>query len=163
MVHLSDLDWNRSGEDAIQDYNKGDVVKAIVLDVDQEKERISLGIKQLGSSPAESASAGGVRKGATVTCEVTEVQENGIEVSVAGTDMTPSSAAPTWPVTAPNSGPSASPLARRSMPASPSSTRTPARSACRSRRWKLPKRRLPWNSTARPTPVHRWATFWVQP
>jgi small subunit ribosomal protein S1 len=48
MVHLSDLDWNRSGEDAIQDYNKGDVVKAIVLDVDQEKERISLGIKQLG-------------------------------------------------------------------------------------------------------------------
>jgi small subunit ribosomal protein S1 len=53
MVHLSDLDWNRSGEDAIQDYNKGDVVKAIVLDVDQEKERISLGIKQLGSSPAE--------------------------------------------------------------------------------------------------------------
>ena len=77
-----------TGEDAIQDYNKGDVVKAIVLDVDQEKERISLGIKQLGSSPAESASAGGVRKGATVTCEVTEVQENGIEVSVAGTEMT---------------------------------------------------------------------------
>jgi small subunit ribosomal protein S1 len=88
MVHLSDLDWNRSGEDAIQDYNKGDVVKAVVLDVDQDKERISLGIKQLGGSPAESASAGGVRKGATVTCEVTEVQENGIEVKVAGSDMT---------------------------------------------------------------------------
>ena len=56
--------------------------------MDQDKERISLGIKQLGGSPAESASAGGVRKGATVTCEVTEVQENGIEVKVAGTDMT---------------------------------------------------------------------------
>ena len=88
MVHLSDLDWNRSGEDAIQDYSKGNVVKAVVLDVDQDKERISLGIKQLGGSPAESASAGGVRKGATVTCEVTEVQENGIEVKVAGSDMT---------------------------------------------------------------------------
>ena len=59
-----------------------------MLDVDQEKERISLGIKQLGGSPAESASAGGVRKNATVTCEVTEVQENGIEVKVAGTDLT---------------------------------------------------------------------------
>jgi small subunit ribosomal protein S1 len=88
MVHLSDLDWNRPGEEVIQEYSKGDVVKAVVLDVDQEKERISLGIKQLGGSPAESASAGGVRKNATVTCEVTEVQENGIEVKVAGTDLT---------------------------------------------------------------------------
>ncbi len=88
MVHLSDLDWNRSGEEAIQEYNKGDVVKAIVLDVDQEKERISLGIKQLDGDPMQSASAGGLRKGATVTCEITEVQENGIEVKLADTDMT---------------------------------------------------------------------------
>jgi small subunit ribosomal protein S1 len=88
MVHLSDLDWNRSGEDAIQDYNKGDVVKAIVLDVDQEKERISLGIKQLGGDPMEGAASGGMRKGATVTCEITEVQENGLEVKIADSDMT---------------------------------------------------------------------------
>jgi small subunit ribosomal protein S1 len=88
MVHLSDLDWNRSGEEVIQEYSKGDVVKAVVLDVDQDKERISLGIKQLGGSPAETASAGGIRKNATVTCEVTEVQENGIEVKVAGTELT---------------------------------------------------------------------------
>ena len=45
MVHLSDLDWNRSGEEAIQDYRKGDMVKAVVTDVDVEKERISLSIK----------------------------------------------------------------------------------------------------------------------
>ena len=47
MVHLSDLDWKRPGEEAIKDYKKGDMVKAMVLDVDREKERISLGIKQL--------------------------------------------------------------------------------------------------------------------
>jgi small subunit ribosomal protein S1 len=79
MVHLSDIDWNKSGEEAIQDYNKGDVVKAKVLDVDVEKERISLGIKQLAAI-RWSASAGGVRKGATVTCTVTEITSGGIEV-----------------------------------------------------------------------------------
>ena len=51
MVHLSDLDWNRPGEQAIEEYKKGDIVKAKVLDVDIEKERISLGIKQLASDP----------------------------------------------------------------------------------------------------------------
>ena len=49
MVHLSDIDWKRSGEEAIKDYKKGDMVKAVVLDVDREKERISLGIKQLSA------------------------------------------------------------------------------------------------------------------
>jgi small subunit ribosomal protein S1 len=71
MVHLSDLDWKRPGEQAIEDYNRGDTVKAQVLDVDVEKERISLGIKQVGGSePATDAAAGGLRKGAVVTCEV---------------------------------------------------------------------------------------------
>ena len=51
MVHLSDLDWNRPGEEAINDYKKGDIVKVRVLDVDVEKERISLGIKQLATDP----------------------------------------------------------------------------------------------------------------
>ncbi len=80
MVHLSDLDWNRPGEDAIQEYNKGDMVKAVVLDVDPEKERISLGIKQLGGDPFESI--GSIRKGDVVTVTVSAVQENGIEVSI---------------------------------------------------------------------------------
>ena len=86
MVHLSDIDWKRSGEEAIKDFKKGDRVKARVLDVDREKERISLGIKQLGSDPM--ASAAGIKKGDTVTCEVLKVEENGLEVKVAGTDMT---------------------------------------------------------------------------
>ncbi len=85
MVHLSDLDWNRPGEEALGDYAKGDVVKAVVLDVDTEKERISLGIKQLSEDPM---SGGRFKKGATVTCEVTETNDNGIEVRIGDTDMT---------------------------------------------------------------------------
>jgi small subunit ribosomal protein S1 len=86
MVHLSDLDWQRSGEEAIKDYKKGDRVKAQVLDVDREKERISLSVKQLQGDPM--AAVQGMRKGATVTCEVTAVQDNGIEVQIAGTEAT---------------------------------------------------------------------------
>jgi small subunit ribosomal protein S1 len=91
MVHLSDLDWKRPGEEAIKDYNKGDTVKAIVLDVDREKERISLGIKQLasgGGEGAKSPASGGIKKGDTVTCEVMKVEDGGLEVRIAGTDLT---------------------------------------------------------------------------
>src|SRR6185295_12210246 len=86
MVHLSDLDWKRPGEEAIKDYKKGDQVKAQVLDVDVEKERISLGIKQVGGDPMEQLP--GIKKGDAVTCEVTGVHENGIDVKIAGSDMT---------------------------------------------------------------------------
>lgn len=89
MVHLSDIDWNKSGEEAIEDYNKGEMVKAVVLDVDIEKERISLGIKQLGGDPVgEAAESGALRKGAIVTCEVLEVKDGGLEVSIADTELT---------------------------------------------------------------------------
>ncbi len=70
----------------IKDFKKGDSVKAIVLDVDSSKERISLGIKQLGGDPADELSK--YKKGDTVTCEVVAVQENGIEVKIADTDIT---------------------------------------------------------------------------
>jgi small subunit ribosomal protein S1 len=86
MVHLSDLDWNKSGEEALKDFTKGDTVRAQVLDTDPDKERISLGIKQLGTDPFQSAA--GLRKGSTVTCEVIEVKEGGLEVKITGTDMT---------------------------------------------------------------------------
>ena len=86
MVHLSDLDWNKSGDEAIKDYKKGDTVKAVVLDVDAQKERISLGIKQVGGDPLESV--GKMKKGSQVTCEVMAVQENGIEVKLADSDVT---------------------------------------------------------------------------
>ena len=86
MVHLSDLDWNRPGEQVIEEYKKGDMVKVVVLDVDVEKERISLGVKQLQGDPF--AQAGDLKKGAVVTCEVTAVQESGIDVKIIGSDLT---------------------------------------------------------------------------
>ena len=86
MVHLSDLDWKRPGEQVIEEYKKGDQVKAKVLDVDVEKERISLGIKQLDGDPMETA--GDLKKGSVVTCEVTEVKEAGLEANIVGSDLT---------------------------------------------------------------------------
>jgi small subunit ribosomal protein S1 len=86
MVHLSDLDWNRSGDEAIKDYKKGDVVKATVLDVDSQKERISLGIKQVAGDPLETI--GKFKKGDAVTCEVIAVEANGIQVRLADSDLT---------------------------------------------------------------------------
>jgi small subunit ribosomal protein S1 len=81
MVHLSDLSWDEPGEVAIQKYKKGDVVEAKVLDVDVEKERISLGIKQLSADPAAGVMDRMI-KGTVVTCVVTQVLPNGIEVKV---------------------------------------------------------------------------------
>ena len=85
MIHLSDLDWNRPGEQVIEEYKKGDMLQAVVLDVDVEKERISLGLKQLGGDPF--VDAGEFKKGQVVTCEVLEVKESGLDVKIADTDM----------------------------------------------------------------------------
>ncbi len=81
MAHLSDLDWNKPGEEAIKNYKKGERIKVKVLDIDLEKERVSLGIKQLSSDPFESAFSN-LKKGEVVTCTVTAVQENGLEVQI---------------------------------------------------------------------------------
>ncbi|MFK8253497.1 30S ribosomal protein S1 [Ancylobacter terrae] len=86
MVHLSDLDWNRPGEQVIDEFKKGDIIKAQVLDVDVDKERISLGVKQLAGDPF--VDAGEVRKGSIVTCEVIDVKDGGVEVKLTGTDLT---------------------------------------------------------------------------
>ena len=80
MVHINDIDWNVPGEEAIKKYNKGDAVQARVLDIDIEKERISLGIKQLSQDPTESID---LRKNSIVTTTVTEITTGGIEVSIA--------------------------------------------------------------------------------
>ena len=90
MVHLSDLDWQKSGEIALEDYNRGDMVSAKVLDVDVEKERISLGIKQLATGEVADASGseGGIKKGSVVTGTVIEVNDGGIEVRIADSEMT---------------------------------------------------------------------------
>ena len=98
MVHLSDLDWAKPGEQAIEDYKKGDTVSAKVLDVDVEKERIALGVKQLSADPfaagkeaapgGEESGEGELRKGSVVTCEIIEVKDGGLEVKIAGSDLT---------------------------------------------------------------------------
>jgi small subunit ribosomal protein S1 len=88
MVHLTDLDWNAPGEEAIQRYKKGEMVKAKVLDVDVEKERISLGVKQLAGDPMAQDT---YKKGQTVTVQVTEVTSGGIEVKF-GDDEAPMTA-----------------------------------------------------------------------
>src|SRR5579859_4382975 len=81
MVHLSDLNWTKSGEEAIRDYKKGDAVKVKVLDVDIDKERISLGIKQLANDPFEKVNSV-AKKGDVVTVIVAGIQDNGIDVTV---------------------------------------------------------------------------------
>ena len=130
MVHLSDLDWKRPGEQVIEEYKKGDMVKATVLDVDVEKERISLGIKQLGRLRPDGRGSrrrtqegrrrdlrGHRREGRRPRREDRRHRSR-----------RPSSAAPTLPATAATSARTVSRSARRSMPASPSSTARRARS-----------------------------------
>jgi small subunit ribosomal protein S1 len=82
MVHLSDISWDKPGDQAIQGYKKNDQVKVKVLDVDVAKERVSLGIKQLQSDPFESGAAK-LNKGVVVTCTIAAVHDNGIDVTVA--------------------------------------------------------------------------------
>ena len=81
MAHLSDLSWDAVGEEAIKKFEKGQIVRAKVLDVDIEKERVSLGIKQLTADPFAVA-ASELKKGQVVTCVVSVLSENGIEVTI---------------------------------------------------------------------------------
>ena len=81
LVHLSDISWEATGEAALEGFKKGDMVKAKILDVDIDKERISLGIKQLTDDPY-AGQMDSHRKGEVVTCTVTQLTDNGIEVSV---------------------------------------------------------------------------------
>ena len=83
MVHLSDLSWDQRGEEAIQNYHKGDVVKAVVTEVDTDKERISLSVKALEGDPFAEA-VGGVKRGSVITVTVTAIEDGGIEVEYEG-------------------------------------------------------------------------------
>ena len=84
MVHMSDIAWGISGEDALNLHHKGEQVKAIVLDIDVEKERISLGMKQLekGAPAMGGADTGGMKRGSVETVTVLEVRDGGLEVQV---------------------------------------------------------------------------------
>ncbi|AKQ41949.1 30S ribosomal protein S1 [Aurantiacibacter atlanticus] len=83
MVHMSDIAWGISGEDALALHRKGEEVQAVVLDVDVDKERISLGMKQLEKgAPAEGGVGDSLRRGEVVTVTVLEVRDGGLEVQV---------------------------------------------------------------------------------
>ena len=86
LVHLSDISWENAGEEALEGFTKGDMVKAKVLDIDINKERISLGIKQLTDDPF-AGQADAYRKGEVVTCTVSAITDNGIDVTI-GENMT---------------------------------------------------------------------------
>ena len=83
MIHLSDISWNKSGEEAVKDYSKGQEIQAKIIDVDVEKERISLGIKQL-TEDSVAAALDGLKKGDVVKAKVTAVDDKGISVEVNG-------------------------------------------------------------------------------
>ncbi len=82
MVHMSDIAWDVTGEDALKQYNKGDTVKVKILEVEADKERVALGIKQLSGEDPNAGALDGFSKGAVVTCTITEVTANGLEVNV---------------------------------------------------------------------------------
>src|SRR3546814_18325603 len=83
MVHMSDIAWGVSGEDALNLHHKGETVQAVVLDVDVEKERISLGMKQLErGGPSAAGAAAGARKNEVVTVTVPEIRDGGMEVQI---------------------------------------------------------------------------------
>lgn len=84
MVHMSDLSWTDSPEEAIRKYNKGDKIRVKVLEVDPEKERISLGVKQLSPDPYASGLAE-IKKGDIVTCDITGITDQGLDVAINGT------------------------------------------------------------------------------
>ena len=83
MVHLSDISWDKSGEEAIKDFIKGQTVEAKVIDIDVEKERVSLSVKDLADDPFTNV-VKSLKRGSIVTAIVTAVQENGIEVEHEG-------------------------------------------------------------------------------
>ncbi len=83
MIHMSDLSWDKTGEEAIKDYKKGQTIQAKILDIDVDKERVSLGVKQLTTDPFEGA-VSSIKKGDIVTAIVSGIEETGINVDVNG-------------------------------------------------------------------------------
>ena len=88
MIHLSDLDWNEKPEVSLERHVKGETIDVKVLDIDVEKERISLGVKQLSDDPYSGLSQ--IKRGDTVTCYITNIRDGGLDVTI-GKDGVPSS------------------------------------------------------------------------
>ncbi len=149
MVHLSDLDWDERGEEAIQNYRKGDMVKAHgARSRRREGAHLPRRSRRWAAtrSPRPSTASSAARSSPST---VTKIEDGGIEVEYEG--MKSFIRRSDLSATVPNSAPSASVSATRSTSASPTSTARRAVWACRSRRARSPKRRKRSSSTARPT------------
>ena len=83
MIHLSDISWSKSGEEAVKEYTKGQEIQAKIIDVDVEKERISLGIKQL-TEDSVSAALDNIKKGDVVEAVVKAIEDKAVVVEVNG-------------------------------------------------------------------------------
>jgi ribosomal protein S1 len=160
---MSDIAWGISGEDALNLHRKGEVVKAIVLDIDVEKERISLGMKQLekgapGVGAVSGGGSGGLNKNQTVTVTVLEVRDGGLEVQAGEDGATGFIKRSDLGRDRDEQRPSASSPARSSTRWSSASiaARSPT---SRSRRCRSPKKSRRWRSTVRPTAARRSAIF----
>ncbi len=84
LIHINDLSWDKPSEEEIKKYEKGTLIKSKVLEIDAEKERIALGIKQLESDPFDEAIKGKLKKGSLVTCVIENSTDNGLEVKLEG-------------------------------------------------------------------------------
>jgi small subunit ribosomal protein S1 len=84
MIHESDISWDENGSEALKRFKKGDEIECKVLSIDIDKDRVALGIKQLSEDPNEGSDAGEFKKNMVITCVVTEVKEDGIEVNIDG-------------------------------------------------------------------------------
>ena len=159
MVHLSDLDWKRPGEQVIEEYKKGDKVHG-----QGARRRCREGAHLARHQAARGRSDGQRRRGRAQEGRGRHLRGDRGEGGRHRREdrrhrsRRPSSGAAIWRATAASSGPSVSRPGRRSTPASSSSTAAPARCRCRSRRWKSPRRRRRSHSTARRIPAPRWAT-----
>ena len=163
MVHLSDLDWNRPGEQVIEEYQRGDMVKAQVLDVDIDKERISLGVKQLAARRGQRSRRFG--RPAQERCRhLRSHRDQGWRAgSAPRRERRRELHQARRPVARPRRAASRALLGRPEGRRPRHRLRQEDAQGCRcpSRRWKSPRRRKRSPSTARPTPALRWATFWA--
>ena len=165
MVHMSDIAWGISGEDALALHRKGEQVSAVVLDVDVDKERISLGMKQLERVLRPRAALPPRARCVVAKSSPSLSSKCAMAASkcrLAKTARPASSSVRTWAATVTNSVPTASRWARRSTPWSPASI-APRSPTSRSRPASWPKKRKPWNSTVRRTRALRSATSWAKP
>ena len=162
LVHVSEMSWTKKNVHPGKIVSTSQEVDVMVLEIDTAKRRVSLGLKQTMRNPWE-VFAETHPEGTPVEGEVKNITEFGLFIGLDNGFFQMERTCATCRGTGPNSAPNALAWATRWTCASPMSTRRPAAWACRSRRARSPKRKRPWNSTARPTRVHRLVISLARP